>query len=100
MTEALLGDMAAPPGEGDDRFDEWDPLNVGPAVAWLASDAAADVTGQVFVVFGGRIHRMGGWTMEAEIERPGRWTAADIEQHRAALFADADPGLPKMGFGR
>jgi NAD(P)-dependent dehydrogenase (short-subunit alcohol dehydrogenase family) len=97
MTEALLGDLAAPPEQG---FDEWDPGNIGPAVAWLASDAAGDVTGQVLVVFGGRIHLMKGWTMCGEIERPDRWTAADIEARRADLFGDRSPGLPRMGFGR
>ncbi|MDQ3294025.1 MAG: SDR family oxidoreductase, partial [Actinomycetota bacterium] len=54
MTEAVLGDYAAPPADGG--FDEWDAGNIGPVVAWLASDEAADVTGQVMVVFGGRIH--------------------------------------------
>lgn len=97
MTEALLGDFAARPARG---FDEWDPLNVGPAVAWLASDLAADVTGQVFVVFGGRIHLMEGWTMVTEIENPTRWSPSDIEDQRVDLFGDRSPGLPRMGFGR
>jgi NAD(P)-dependent dehydrogenase (short-subunit alcohol dehydrogenase family) len=97
MTEAVLGDMAAPPEHG---FDEWDPLNIGPTVAWLASDAAADVSGQVLIVFGGRIHLMEGWTMSAEIEQSERWTAAQIERRRAELFGERGPGLPRMGFGR
>jgi NAD(P)-dependent dehydrogenase (short-subunit alcohol dehydrogenase family) len=99
MTEALLGDFAAPPDDPD-AFDEWDPANIGPAVAWLASDAAADVTGQVFVVCGGRIHLMEGWTMVGEIEQPDRWSPADIEGRRAELFGGRSPGLPEMGFGR
>jgi 3-oxoacyl-[acyl-carrier protein] reductase len=98
MTEAVLGDFAAPPVDGG--FDEWDPANVGPAVAWLASDAAADVTGQVFVVFGGRLHLMEGWTMVGEVEQGERWTADAIEARRAELFGDRSPGLPRMGFGR
>jgi NAD(P)-dependent dehydrogenase (short-subunit alcohol dehydrogenase family) len=97
MTEELLGDFAAPPAEG---FDEWHPDNIGPVVAWLASDAAADVTGQVFVVFGGRLHLMTGWSMVGEIEQGERWTPAAIEARRHELFADRRSGLPTMGFGR
>jgi NAD(P)-dependent dehydrogenase (short-subunit alcohol dehydrogenase family) len=98
MTEAVLGDFAAPPAHGG--FDEWDPENIGPAVAWLASDAAADVTGQVFVVFGGRLHLMEGWTMVGEVEQGERWTVEAIEARRSELFGDRSPGLPRMGFGR
>ena len=98
MTEAVLGDFAAPPTDGG--FDEWDPDNIGPTVAWLASDAAADVTGQVFVVFGGHIYLMEGWTMVGEVEQPARWTPEGIERRRAELFGDRNSGLPRMGFGR
>ena len=98
MTESLLGDFAAPPADGG--FDEWDPGNVGPVVAWLASAAAAGVTGQVFVVFGGRIHLFEGWTMVAEIEQSERWTVAAITARSDDLFAGRRRGLPTMGFGR
>src|SRR4029453_18852405 len=64
MTETVLGDYGAPPADGG--FDEWDPGNIAPIVTWLAGPGAADVTGQVFVVFGGRIHLMAGWEMVGE----------------------------------
>lgn len=98
MTEAVLGDYAAPPPDGG--FDEWDPCNVGPVVAWLASDDAADITGQVFVVFGGRIHLFEGWTMVSEVEQGSRWTVDAIAARRSELFGDRVPGPPTMGFGR
>jgi NAD(P)-dependent dehydrogenase (short-subunit alcohol dehydrogenase family) len=97
MTEDVLGDFAAAT-EGE--FDEWDPDNIGPVVAWLASDAAAGVTGQVFVVFGGRIHLFRGWEMVAEVEQGERWTIDAIAARRADLFGGHRPGLPRMGFGR
>jgi 3-oxoacyl-[acyl-carrier protein] reductase len=98
MTETVLGDYGAPP-EGD-AFDEWDPENIGPVVAWLASDDAADVTGQVFVVFGGRLHLMHGWTMVSEIEQNERWSVGAIAARKAELFGEHRPGAPRMGFGR
>lgn len=82
----------------DAGFDKYDPANVSPMVAWLASDAAADVSGQVFIVLGDQIHRM----RPAEIANSAfagqrRWTVADIEANRAALFGDAPSGVPAWG---
>src|SRR5580698_5544710 len=34
-------------------FDVWDPKNIAQLIGFLATDEAADVTGQVFVIFGG-----------------------------------------------
>jgi NAD(P)-dependent dehydrogenase (short-subunit alcohol dehydrogenase family) len=97
MTETVLGDYGMPSG---DEFDEWDPDNIGPVVAWLASDDAADVTGQVFVVTGGRIHLMRSWTMVSEIEQHERWSVDAIAGRKQELFGDRRTGAPKMGFGR
>jgi hypothetical protein len=98
MTETVLGDFGMPPGDGG--FDEWSPDNIGPIVAWLATDDAADVTGQVFVVFGGRLHLMEGWTMVSEIEQTARWSVDAIAARKAELFNERPSGAPKMGFGR
>jgi NAD(P)-dependent dehydrogenase (short-subunit alcohol dehydrogenase family) len=98
MTETVLGDYGAAPA--DDRFDEWDPDNIGPVVAWLASDAAASVTGQVFVVFGGRVHLMEGWTMVGEVEQHHRWSVDELTGRADELFGDRRRGAPTMGFGR
>ena len=96
MTETVLTGI----GPNDDGFDEWDPANISPTVAWLASDLTADVSGQVFVVFANRIHLMAPWSMVGEIEGEGRWTAEGIEARRAELFGDRSSKLPVTGFGR
>lgn len=96
MTETVLGALL--PEEG--AFDEWSPANIAPVVAWLASDAAADVSGQVFVVNGDKVHLMAGWDRCGRIDNAGeRWTIAALEARRADLFGDRSPGLPTMGFG-
>lgn len=95
MTETVLQGMEAGPGE----FDEWDPGNIAPVVAWLAADDAADVSGQVFVVFANRLHLMDGWDLFGTVETEGRWTIDDLRTRKDELFGDRPHGLPRMGFG-
>jgi NAD(P)-dependent dehydrogenase (short-subunit alcohol dehydrogenase family) len=82
------------PEEGFDRFD---PANVSPTVVWLASDAAADVTGQVFVVIGGDIHLVQRFEVVSSLRTEGRWTAADLASRAGDLFGDRERGLGTPG---
>jgi NAD(P)-dependent dehydrogenase (short-subunit alcohol dehydrogenase family) len=96
MTETVLGELTATNGQ----FDEWHPANIAPVVAWLASDAAADVTGQVIVVNGDKLHLMHGWHRVGRIDNEGRrWTVADLEARRPMLFGEHGSRLPAAGFG-
>ncbi len=96
MTETVLG--ALTPNEGE--FDEWHPANIAPVVAWLASDATSDVTGQVIVVNGDKLHLMHGWHRVGRIDNGGRrWTVSDLEAGRASLFGEHGSRLPAPGFG-
>jgi 3-oxoacyl-[acyl-carrier protein] reductase len=96
MTQSVLGELI--PGEGE--FDEWDPANIAPVVAWLADPASSDISGQVFVVNGDKVHLMSGWHRTGRIDNGGeRWTADQLDARKAELFGDAGSGLPPMGFG-
>ncbi len=76
-------------------FDKYDPANVSPMVAWLASDAAADVSGQVFIVLGDQIHRMQPAQIASSVVNGGRrWTVDAITDQRAALFGNAPADVP------
>ena len=95
MTENLFGEAAAKKDEG---FDAWDPKNIAQLVGFLASDAAADVSGQVFVVFGGNIWAMGGFHPVGEVHRDHAWTPAELVQAKGELFKNASPGIPPFSF--
>jgi NAD(P)-dependent dehydrogenase (short-subunit alcohol dehydrogenase family) len=76
LTEATpgLGEMVAPPSEG---FDVWDPANVSPLVAYLAT-ADCEITGRTFFVQGGTVRVMEPWKMGERLERDDRWTIDDL----------------------
>ena len=94
MTENLFGEMA----KADKDFDEWDPRNVAQLVGFLASDEAADVTGQNFVVFGGNVWVMGGFHPVGELHRDSMWTPTELAAAKGDLFKDASPGIPAFSF--
>jgi NAD(P)-dependent dehydrogenase (short-subunit alcohol dehydrogenase family) len=82
LTEKTFGDLTIPEGE----FDALAPENVAPMVAYLASDAAADITGQVFYVQGGLVQLYQGWTPVAEIQKAERWTPSELVSRVGELF--------------
>jgi NAD(P)-dependent dehydrogenase (short-subunit alcohol dehydrogenase family) len=82
LTEKTFGELTVPEGE----FDALAPENVAPMVAYLASDAAADITGQVFYVQGGLVQLYQGWTPVAEIRKDERWTPSELAERVGELF--------------
>jgi NAD(P)-dependent dehydrogenase (short-subunit alcohol dehydrogenase family) len=73
------GEVIEPDDLTDDEWHPMDPANSSPLVAWLASDEAQYVTGQVFRSIEDRIIWMQGWrerTVVSAGER--RWDAAEI----------------------
>ena len=79
---------------GDGKFDYYDPENVAPMVAWLASDDAADVTGRVFIVGGDEIYLVQNFTQTNHLQKGGRWTVEEITANKAKLFDGEEMGLP------
>ena len=87
MTEATpgLGDVVQPP-EDPGQFDVWDPANISPLVAYLATEDCP-ATGRVFFVQGGKVQNFQPWTLAETIERADRWTVADLETEMKNLLA-------------
>ncbi|MCX7621499.1 MAG: SDR family NAD(P)-dependent oxidoreductase [Acidimicrobiales bacterium] len=94
---------ASIPGAGiqarePDEFDEWDPMDPSlssPLVAWLASDKAAHVTGQVIRAVKDEIVHMIPWSNGNSIRKSGqRWEASELTAlMNADIFKCRAPGL-------
>jgi NAD(P)-dependent dehydrogenase (short-subunit alcohol dehydrogenase family) len=79
----------------DEEFDPKDPTLSSPVVAWLASDEASYVSGQVIRAMGEHIHLMRGWVEERTISNGGaRWDATKLGSQMATdVFRTRTPGL-------
>ncbi|MFX1376273.1 MAG: SDR family NAD(P)-dependent oxidoreductase [Promethearchaeota archaeon] len=67
-TPTMAGTMSAKDKRG---FDIFNPINVAPMVAFLASDEAKKITGEVFRVVGDRVFSLIGWTTYKQIDNNG-----------------------------
>lgn len=78
-----------------DVFDSKDPSLCCPVVAWLASEEAGYVSGQVIRAMGEHIHLMRGWTEQVTISNGGRrWDATKLGAMFATdVFGSRAPGL-------
>ncbi|MEY2437095.1 MAG: hypothetical protein QOF97_1931 [Acidimicrobiaceae bacterium] len=85
LTEATpgLGDMVQPPDDSA-VFDVWDPANISPLAAYLATAGCA-LTGQTLYVQGGTIKVMQPWTMGDGIEQDERWTVSALQDELPKL---------------
>ncbi|CAB4813961.1 MAG: SDR family NAD(P)-dependent oxidoreductase [Actinobacteria bacterium] len=79
-TPGLADILAAKEGE----FDKWDPANISPLVAYLASEECV-FSGETFFVQGGEVRRVQTWTMVEAVEQDDRWTVADLAKAITAL---------------
>jgi NAD(P)-dependent dehydrogenase (short-subunit alcohol dehydrogenase family) len=79
-------------------FDKYDPANISPMVVFLASDAAAGISGQSFIVLGDQVHRMQPSTIVSSITNGRRqWTVEGLIAAKDELFAGAPSGVPVWG---
>ncbi|MDQ3618681.1 MAG: SDR family oxidoreductase [Actinomycetota bacterium] len=69
LTEQTFGDIPVPEG----GFDAMDPANISPIIVGLASDEAANITGQCFFVYGGVVNVLKPWDMGISLSKDSRW---------------------------
>ena len=83
MTEWSMPDLVAAP-EDPAVFDRFDPANVSPVVAWLASERCR-FTGMVLRVFANTIELYEGWTSTGAIDKEGRWSLGELDEELKRL---------------
>jgi NAD(P)-dependent dehydrogenase (short-subunit alcohol dehydrogenase family) len=71
----------------DGAFDEWDPANISPLVAYLSTEGCR-FSGETFFAQGGVVKRVRSWEMGDTVEQPAKWSVAELAEALAPL---ADP---------
>jgi NAD(P)-dependent dehydrogenase (short-subunit alcohol dehydrogenase family) len=75
-TPSTAGIMGREVAAGE--FDPFAPQHISPLVAWLASDDAKDVHGEVFRVGAGTVWLMQGWHSVGKASKRAVWDAAEL----------------------
>jgi len=70
------------PKEG--AFDQWDPANISPLVAYLATADCA-FSGQTFLVQGGNVTMIESWARGEGVDRDAKWTVSELAEALAPL---------------
>jgi 3-oxoacyl-[acyl-carrier protein] reductase len=86
MTEATF----PPPPEGDE-VDPWAIEHIAPVVVWLGSRAADHVTGNVFVVYSGKVGVMKAPTLDGVFTTQGEtWTVDELDKTVGSFLGDGN----------
>jgi NAD(P)-dependent dehydrogenase (short-subunit alcohol dehydrogenase family) len=95
MTEMTFGGFGE---QKEGEFDMFAPENVSPVVGWLASPAAAEVSGQTFVVWGSEVQLVRPWTLGGKVDAGGKaFTVDSLTAAMPDLFKKQSPGVPAFG---
>jgi NAD(P)-dependent dehydrogenase (short-subunit alcohol dehydrogenase family) len=100
LTGGILKDVELKEPESYEGYDRLNPRNSAPMVAWLASDQALHVTGQVFRAVGNAIAHYEPWKIGTSVVNPKgeeKWDPSAIgPEINAQVFHSRHPGL-RMG---
>jgi len=72
-------------------FDAFDPAHTSPLVCWLASPAAANVSANVFIVWGREITVLASPVKAATYHAPESWSVGEVGRQLGAHFLGKQP---------
>ncbi len=91
----LLGTVRSAGDVPEGTRDPLAPEQVSPMVCWLASDDAADVTGQMFNVSGAKIELLAGWHRLTTVDAGDQdWTLGRIQSLKDQILGGNNTGVP------
>lgn len=96
MTEGTFGTFKIAEGE----FDAWAAENVAPWAVFLSREEAKEISGQVFVVYGGTVQLMMPWPIAGQISAAKKWSPEELVVEARKLFPDMKaqpPEFPDVG---
>jgi NAD(P)-dependent dehydrogenase (short-subunit alcohol dehydrogenase family) len=92
MASPGLPEIMQAPADG---FDQWDPANVSPLIAYLCG-ASCPFSGETFYVQGGTVRRLEPWSLTGDsIERPVRWELDELDEAMAQFVRRPDGGATR-----
>ncbi len=77
--------------EPEDGFDVFNPSHVTPLVGYLASPAAQNISGNVFIVWGKEIAVLGYPKRDGEFHCDDIWTRDEVVKHVGGFFEGKEP---------
>ncbi|MFJ8861832.1 SDR family oxidoreductase [Streptomyces sp. NPDC102451] len=93
LTEATPGLGEVMQSTRNDAFDVWDPANISPLVAMLATENCV-FSGHVFRVMGGEVGLYKGWNVVEQFESDKRWTVEELAAATSRVPARPDAEIP------
>jgi 3-oxoacyl-[acyl-carrier protein] reductase len=72
-------------------FDAFDPIHVTPLVCYLASPAAANISGNLFIVWGKEINVLGHPTKVGDFHAREAWTVEEVAKQVGGFFQGKQP---------
>ena len=99
MTESTpgLSDIVSAPKD-ESAFDVWDPANVSPLVAYLATESCP-MNGKVFFVQGGKVQQFQPWTMNRRARAQRRWTIEELARRGSWRSPGRRARYPRQTWG-
>ena len=88
---AMTAEVFGPDNSGQ-TIDPYSADHVAPLVAYLASPAAARISGQVFVVYGGMVALLAAPVVDQRFDTDADiWSTEELDKVVGGFFADRDP---------